>query len=117
MKLSEKIATMVWAFGSGDSRQHAVRQIAREVEDLEVTANRLREMVSQPVAHEHSPVVVDSATSMEPGPVAYVDHAPVDERKVAEAYREKVLAALREWGERPRDMRRPADVVMGVDLP
>lgn len=119
MKLSEKIATMVWAFASGDDRRYSVRQLADEVALLEARV--------LPVAHEHSPMVVDEAKPGDDRTVAVVmvdgqlrsvaTWAPVDERKVAEAYREKVLAELTEWWENGDDTRDPHDVVFSVDLP
>lgn len=55
-------------------------------------------------------VMVDGGRFVEVGP-------QVDERKVAEAYREKVLEAFRAWDMRPGDTRTWHQVVMGVDLP
>lgn len=66
---------------------------------------------------EHVPVMhVDPAAPGSDRTVAVL-HVPVDERKVAEAYREKVLAAFREWDMRPGDTRTWHQVVMEVDLP
>lgn len=70
----------------------------------------------RPVAHKHSPVLVDPAAPGSERTVAVL-YAPVDERKVAEAYREKVLEAFREWDMRPGDTRTWHQVVMEVDLP
>lgn len=66
---------------------------------------------------EHVPVMhVDPAAPGSERTVAVL-HLPVDERKVAEAYREKVLEAFREWDMRPGDTRTWHQVVMEVDLP
>ena len=106
--LAEKVVAEAF-FSISDA---AVLALAKRVLELE-----------QPVAHEHSPVLVEQ-------PVMHVDpaapgsertvavlHVPVDERKVAEAYREKVLAAFREWDMRPGDTRTWHQVVMEVGLP
>ena len=70
----------------------------------------------QPVAHEHSPVLVDEARPGADQTVAVL-HMPVDERKVVLAYRAKVLEAFRAWDMRPNDTRTWHQVVMGVEIP
>lgn len=66
---------------------------------------------------EHVPMMhVDHAALGSDRTVAVL-HVPVDERKVAEAYRAKVLEAFDAWGRTPSDRRTLHEVVMGVDLP
>lgn len=122
MKLSERVSTMHWMFGPNDDRRDAVRVLADDIEALEQYAKRLEQLVEAerarvaPVAHEHSPIVVDEAKPGTDQTIAVL-RMPVDERKVAEAYREKVLAEFRLWASRPSDDRTTEQVVLSVDLP
>lgn len=80
------------------------------------------ERAAQPVAHEASPVEDETRRAMIASPELLEEFARyglvhVDERKVAEAYRGRVLEALQRWGERPSDLRSVEQVILDVELP